>query len=602
MLWAVQLLHRNIPLFRCTEQTALPFGLAFEPKAVMSKKVFWIILIPALLLIGGYIVLQIYLRTSATQNGEKGREQLTNVQNTAANGKAAGSQSNDKTRSDSKPDDKVMAADAVTASAREAEDSSKKSSPLDLRPLLIKKMQQLVKKSSNGLYDLIVSDLTLDVLASTVALHGVRLRPDAAVLQDLKSKGLLPQQVLSLSFDDLVIDGINIDDAITSKSMDYKLVKLVNPVIEIDRYKANKKSSSDGDFSQRFLQQMEKLAVEKLQVQGGSITVHDKVKGGTQKLQKVAVLMKDILLNDASRNDKNRFLFAKEAQLEFHDFSMQSKDKLYTMKIGDAFINATGRKVELKNVSYGSPLSKQEFVARQKVAKEKYDLRFPTVTISGIDWWEAMNGDEISAGQVSTAGGKLAVFFDRRLPPTNKMGSFPNQLLAKLPKKLDIDKINLRNLSFSYEEFNPKTGQSGTVVLDKVAMAITNVTNKRSNQKPVEVDGTALLMGEVPVTTKFTFDMKKPEAGNFTATLQLDSFQAPIMNSVTEPLGLLKVDRGDIHSVFITMKGNEKEAAGEALVRYDKLKSFDAEEKGERTGTERKKAVFAAGQFAGGEE
>jgi hypothetical protein len=413
-----------------------------------------------------------------------------------------------------------------------------------------------------------------------VALHGVRLRPDAAVLQDLKSKGLLPQQVLSLSFDDLVIDGINIDDAITSKSMDYKLVKLVNPVIEIDRYKANKKSSSDGDFSQRFLQQMEKLAVEKLQVQGGSITVHDKVKGGTQKLQNVAVLMKDILLNDATRNDKSRFLFAKEAQLEFHDFSMQSKDKLYTMKIGDAFINATKRKVELKNVSYGSPLSKQEFVARQKEAKEKYDLQLPAITISGIDWWEAMNGNEINAGQISTAGGKVAVYFDRRLPPTNKMGGFPNQLLATLPKQLDIDKINIRNLSFAYEEYNPKTGQSGTIVLDKVAMAITHVKNSKENKKPLEVEGTALLMGEVPVKTKFTFDMQNPEAGNFTATLKLDSFQASVMNPIAAPLGLLKVDRGEIHSVDITMKGNEKEATGKALVHYDKLKVSVLKKKG----------------------
>jgi hypothetical protein len=554
----------------------------------MSRKIFWIILIPALLLVGGFMAVQVWLRTSTPPNGEKDKQQFTSTQHTAASGKAAkASAKQDDVNTEVSKDDGATSVQAVSATTDI--DSSKKTSPLDLRPLLIKKMQQLVKKSSNGLYDLSVGDLTLDVLTSTVALHGVQLRPDAVVLQNLKSKGLLPQQVLSLSFDDLLIDGVNIDDAITSKTMDYKLVKLVNPVIEIDRYKAGKKTGSDGDFSQRFLQQMEKLAVGKLQVQGGSITVHDKVNGGTKKLRNIAVLMKDILLNEATRNDRSRFLFAREAQLEFHDFSLPSKDGLYTMRIGDAFINATGKKVELKNVSYRSPLSKQAFVSRQKEAKEKYDLQLPAITITGVDWWEAMNGDEISAAEVKTNGGKMAVYFDRSLPPKNKMGGFPNQLLTKLTKQLDIDKINLRNLSFEYEEFNPKTKQAGTLTLDKVAMVMTNVTNKKSNQKPMAVSGTALLMGEVPVATNFTFDMKNPQLGGFTATLKLDSFQAPLMNSVAAPLGLMKVDRGEIQSVNISMKGNEKEAAGEALVRYDELKISLLKKKGDAQELKEKK-------------
>ncbi len=537
----------------------------------MSKKILWVILIPALLLIGGYLALQVWLRTSTAQSGQEGAGQ------SAANQKmAAEKDTTSKTANKGGPDSQLVTgtkepSGAGAAQAKAQTDSVSQTSPLDLRPLLIKKIQQLVKNSSNGLYNLAVGDLTLDVLASAVALHNVQLSADAAVLETLKSKGLVPQQVLSISFDDLLIEGVNIDDVITSKTMDYKLVKLVNPVIEIDRYKAGRKSS-DGDFSQRFLQQMEKLAVAKLQVQGGSITVHDKVKGGKKKLENVSVLMTDILLNDATRNDQRRFLFAKEAKLEFHDFSMPSKNGLYTLKVGDAYINATGHRVELKNVSYRSPMSKEAFVSRQKVAKEKYDLQFPAITISGIDWWEALNAEEMSAANVRTTGGRLSVFFDRTLPPANKMGNFPNQLLQKLPKQLEIGAINMRNLNFSYEEYNPKTKQSGTVVLNKVQMTLANVTNKKSNKKPMVVTGTGLLMGEVPVSTTFTFDMKNPGAGNFTAKLKLDSFQAPLMNAIAEPLGLIRVDRGEIHSVSINMKGNENEASGEALVHYDKLK------------------------------
>src|SRR5699024_1114610 len=117
------------------------------------------------------------------------------------------------------------------------------------------------------------------------------------------------------------------------------------------------------------------------------------------------------------------------------------------------------------NLQLGSPLSKQAFMKKQSSATELYSLSLPSVTIKGIDWWTALNGDALEAGTVQTKGGSLAVYFDRSLPPKNKMGNFPNQLLAKLRTPLSVRELKLANIDISYEEFNPISGQSGTVRL-----------------------------------------------------------------------------------------------------------------------------------------
>ncbi|HET7897134.1 MAG TPA: hypothetical protein VFL47_05680, partial [Flavisolibacter sp.] len=382
----------------------------------------------------------------------------------------------------------------------------KKVSALDLRPLFIKRLQQLLEKSSNGLYNLSVGDLKIDVLASQISLSNVTVRPNREALMTLEKAGQLPNDVFTLTFKTLVIDGVNLDDAITSKTMDYKLVKLVNPVIEIDHRKAKEEPKSSEDFSQRFLKEMEKLSIKKLVLDGGNIVVHDKQKGTTKKLANVQVQMTDILLNKDTRQEKDRFLFAKEAHLDFHHFNSRTKDGLYNFKIAHVSVNASDRKATLRNVSFGSSMSKEAFMKRQKVAKEMYGLSLPAINISGVDWWPMLNGEEVKADEVETSGGKFSVYFDRALPAKNKMGNFPNQLLMKLPVKLDVDRIKIRNLDVSYEERNPLSQQSGTVYLDNASMDITHVHSAEGGN-PVVVNGTALLMHKVPIEASFRFDM-----------------------------------------------------------------------------------------------
>jgi len=506
----------------------------------MSRKLLLIILIPAVLLIAGYFALQIYLRTGIKKEEKKLGQSLGNM-------------------------------DTLTAKADTL--GGKKTSPADLRPLFIQRLQLLLKKSSNGLYNLAVGDLKVDVLKSTISLHDVTVSPDAKEIAALKHAGLLPNDVFTISFKDLLIEGVNLDDAITSKTMDYKLIKLVNPVIAIDHQKAKPEEKSRESFSQRFLKEMEKLSIQKFVLDDGSIVVHDRDKGSTKKLANVQVLMNDILLDEKTRNDKDRFLFAREARIDFHDFNTRTKDGLYNFKIGGVSVNASKKQVTLKNLSFGSTLSKEAFVKKQKVAKEMYSLSLPTLTISGVDWWPAFNGEEVKATTVQTNGGHMAVYFDRAMPPTNKMGNFPNQLLMKLPINVDVDELKIRDLDVSYEERNPLSQQSGTVYLDNASIDIANIRNEGKNRSPLTASGTALLMHKVPIQARFQFDMNNYRSGVFSASISSNTpFDGSLLNSFTMPLGMMKVEKGELQKLQANIHGNELNAGGDVLVLYKDLK------------------------------
>ncbi len=498
----------------------------------MSKKLLVLILVPAVFLIAGYFFLQIYLR--------KGSEQKENFQQ-----------------------------QTFTSTSTLA---GKKVSAADLRPLFIDRMKQLLKKSSNGLYSLSVGDLAVDVLASKVSFSNVNVQPDKNVRSRLAASALLPQNVFSISLQSLVIEGVNLDDAITSKTMDYKLVRLVKPVIHLERQTGNEKKA-EGSFAQQFLKEMKKLSIDKLVVEGGSVMVHDRQKGGTKKLSNVQVWMNDILLDSTTRNDKERFLFARAARIDFSNYSAKTKDGLYAIKLGNASVNTLQKKMVLKNVSFGSTLSKGAFTKQAAVAKEMYGLSLPSITIRGIDWWSALNEEKIIASAVETKGGKFSVYFDRSLPPKSKRGNFPSQMLMKLPLQLNIEKLRLRDLDVSYEEYNPLSQQSGTIYFDNASIDIANVNNSKKASAPMTINGTALFMRQVPLKAGFRFDMNKHQSGDFKATVSTEkAFEGSLLNSFAMPMGMMKVEKGTIQKLHANIKGDESGASGNVLLLYQDLK------------------------------
>ena len=392
----------------------------------------------------------------------------------------------------------------------------KKVSNADLRPLFIKRLQLLVKKSSNGLYDLSIGNMEVDVLASTASLQNVSVQPDPGVLDSLKKIGEGPGNVFNISFKELAIDGINLDDAVTSKTMDYKAIRLTGPVIEIHHHKADHPKNSQ-NFSRNFLKQMTKLSIKNLVIDGGMIVVYnDDKKKQPQRLHDVRLHLSDILIDSATRDNKDRFLFAKKATLSFRDFFMPTTGGLYNLKIDSVMIKSPEQSVSLTNLSFSTPHDTAQFEAKQKFRTGLYHLALPSVTISNMDWWKLLNQEEMVADRIETKNGKLSIYLDRSLPAHSKVGNFPNQLLMKIPIHMRVQSLRMSGLDFTYGEHNPVSKETGKIYIDNIKLSVHDVSNiKQVRMQPVIAKGSGLFMHKIPVTTEFIFDMNHYKAGSF---------------------------------------------------------------------------------------
>lgn len=519
----------------------------------MSRKLLIILAIPAVLLLSGYLYLRISLRTNIRKE-----ERLTG--------------------------EPVKKVDTL---------GGQKVSSLDLRPLLIEKLQQVLKKSSNGLYDLSIGDLNIDALAGKISLSNVTVKPLEAVVKSIS----LPDNVFTISFKKLDIDGVNPDDILTRKTMDYKSIRLVDPVIEIQHKKSTEKGNDEA-FAERFLKEMKKLAVGKLIIEGGTLIVRN---GNKQplRLNEVQVNMNDILIDSATRQDRQRFLFAKSALIRFKGYHSQTKDGMYNFRIGTVTVKAPQQQVQLDDLSFASPYNKIEFTQKHKIATEWYQLKVPTVTVEGVNWWRLLNEEEMVAKSVHAQGGKLAVYFDRRLQPKKRLGNFPNQILMKMPVKINIQRVQMNNLNLSYEEVNPINNQSGVIYMDNVDMAVTHVANDKANKEPVVVSGSALFMHRIPIQARFTFSTTNYQSGAFTAAINVNTpFDGSVINSFAVPLALAKVEKGNLQKIAATMSGDENGANGNVTLLYNDLKlSLLEKDKGDNDMNKKHLTSFFANAF-----
>lgn len=478
-------------------------------------------------------------------------------------------------------------------------------STLDLRPLFIAKIQQLVNQGSKGLYNISIDSMEVDLIQSRVLLRDVQLIHDNKVLAALDSSKQAPDDVFKVVFDTLKIDGINLDDILTLKTIDLKEILITEPTIEVFHtkriYNTNKTVDSITLFD-RIMKDMKSIAVGKLIVQNGIFISHNVAKKNkTTKLNDVGLRFTDILIDSTTKNVTDRFLFARQALLTMKNYAMKTTDDLYLFKIGELAIQAPQQTMKIQNLSFTSRLNRQQFQQRLVHQKEQYNLSIPQITIHNIDWWSFMHENRFIAGDLKISNAKVKIHLDRSLPrPKSKMGNFPHQLIMKIPIQVYIASMHTRNLDLTYEEYNPRSTQTGSIKLNQVNLDISHITNipvEVKKKKQTIVTGTALLL-QIPVKARFAFDLLSYKTGKFSSNISIAGFEGNKVNDIAQPLGLLKIENGIVKNFKLNMQGNEHSASGKVLLLYNDLKISIYEKEKDEQGLDKKGIIgFLANTF-----
>ncbi len=459
---------------------------------------------------------------------------------------------------------------------------AKSESPIDLRPLIISKLQQLVKDGSEGLYTLSVEKLEPDVLLSKIDVFNATLVPDTAALQRLDKELNAPDDIFQISFTSLHITGLSVLDFLHSDKIELDTVFIAAPVIEVFHKRrpyneAKRERDSSSTLYQKLTQQFRSISINAIIVKEGTfINKNLSQKNKTAKFNQVNILASKLLIDSSTQYDKDRFLFSKEVELSCKDYVARTPDSLYFFKAGSISVLAAKHTITAKQVGLEPRGNKKEFEKKLSSRKDMLTLKFAEVVCHNINWWSLVNGESFYSQEAHIYKGVISDYLNRSLPSgaNAKKNNFPQQLLMQIPLKLNIQKLYVHKVNISYEEYSPQSMQSGTVYFDDVNATLNNITNIPASIKANKLfacSGSGLFMHQIPVTAGFQFNLAKSPTGDFSADIHIAAMDKTIVNPVAEPLGMFTLKSGTIQEATAHIQGDNFKAKAKIIMLYNNL-------------------------------
>ena len=450
----------------------------------------------------------------------------------------------------------------------------------DFEPLIITKLQQLVKDASNGLYVLNVDKIEVDVIGSSVKVHNAQLLIDSARLKVLVAQKSAPADVYKISLSDLVIDGFNVDDLLKKKDIDLDVLYIKNPVVEI-YHSANDSIQQPKDTStlySRMAKSLGHFSLKTLAITNMNFVYHNlQQKEKQTALNNISMKFRDIEIDSLTQYDTTRFLYAKEALISFNGYSTRTADSLYLIKTDSLTINAARKTLDVSGLYLTPRYSKQNFGKQLKFYKDRYDIKFESASFKNIDWYNLFLGEGFNASQGQLKNGTMEIYGDRNVPPStkSKVGNYPHQLLMELKLPTNVDTVLVKNFRLTYTELNPKTQKTGSIVFDDINAAITNITNVKESvarNKILKLSATSKLMSVANLSATFMFDLTKTKTGDFTVDADLGPMNGTALNKAAMPLGLFEINSLSIKKLKAHIIANSYNAHSSVFFVYDDLK------------------------------
>ncbi len=462
-------------------------------------------------------------------------------------------------------------------------DASKEKSILDLRPSVIAKLQQLVKDGSNGLYILSIEKIDPDLISSKLDVINASIHIDSTVMLQLDSQKKLPDDIFTIHFDSLHIDGIGIADLLHQTRVDITGIHISTPLIEVFHktraYNKEERAHNDSlSLYQRIKGQLSKISIGHINIDNGTFIDHDMAHPKTvTKFKDVTIRINDLLIDSSTQFDANRFLFAKQATIEAGNYISATPDSLYYFKAGAISISAAQHQITLLNISLDPRFSREQFESKSHYRKEMYQIQVPKITLNDIDWWAMMNREKFIAKEAAIAGGVFKIFLDRSLPsnPAIQINNFPQQLLMKIPIPVSVNNLALKNVNISYEEYNPDAKKGAVVYFDNINARLNNASNIMTEMKkdPIaDFSGSCLFMHHIPMNAKLSLDLINYKSGKFTADLHMGTLDNLIINPVAEALGLVSIKSGEMQEGTAHISGSNLNTKCKLAISYTGLK------------------------------
>ena len=267
--------------------------------------------------------------------------------------------------------------------------------------------------------------------------------------------------------------------------------------------------------------------------------------------------------------------YSKEIEISCDKVYMVSKDGFYNFSFQNTSLNSLNRQLKIGFVIIKPFLSEKEFAKKAHFQKDRYDIVLNEIALKDIDMKNLLNKKIIASGLIINKT-SVKIYTDLQKPGSgkSKVGNYLPQLVKKLNIPINISHASLPNAFIQYTEHEKISDSSGIATFDGSDISVSNLTNldeaiRKNNVTTVSFD--TKVLNAIPLKGEFKFSLNG-NGGNFAVNGHVPAFDTLLLNKVSVPMALMRLNSGTISSIDFNFTGNDSSAKGDFVMKYNDLK------------------------------
>ncbi|WP_316830298.1 hypothetical protein [Pedobacter aquatilis] len=447
------------------------------------------------------------------------------------------------------------------------------------RPLLTEQIKTLLYKSTDSLYTISFSKVSTNIFTGSAALQNVKISPDTNRYKELVALKRAPNNLYTITLKKLAVQHFHPLTLYREKKLqieevlfDKPEVFMVNRQLSFNENRAPKPIKSPYAFIAKSLKE---FSIEKIFFRDATFNYVNKNVNQFDvfSIDDLNITLVDLLVDSTSFEDSTRLYLLKDVLLNLKNYEYKTPDSMYKIKLDQLDFKASTGLLNINKFGLEPRYDEMKFGQVAGYAKDRFNISMNDISLSGINLPLYISKQELRAKEMAIANGFVAVFNNNNLPKQqseSRIGKYPHQLLQKIGAPVRVDKIQLKDVDISYAVYNKESEQRGRISFEHTSGTISNVTNidKVKAVKPImQASLNSYLMGQGKLDVDFKFNLAA-NTGDFSYNGVLQNFNARVLNQITKPLGLVRINRGNVDKLRFDFKADDFGSKGTVGFSY----------------------------------
>ncbi|CAH0180665.1 MULTISPECIES: hypothetical protein [unclassified Pedobacter] len=447
------------------------------------------------------------------------------------------------------------------------------------RPILTDRIKTLLYKSTDSLYTISFTKVSTNVFTGNATLQNVKIIPDTNRFKQLIALKRAPNNLYTVSLKKLVVKRFHPLTLYREKKLQLEEIIFDKPeVTMVNRQFAFNEGRAPRPIKSPYAiisKNLNEFSIKSIRFKDVSFKyINKNVPNSVPfSIDDLNITLTDLLVDSTSAEDPTRFYLLKDIVINLNNYVYRTPDKMYDIQLDKLDFRATTGKLRINSFALVPLHDEMSFGKVAGFAKERFNIKMSDIMLNGIDLPLYISKQELWAKEMAITNGFVSVFNHNGLPKKHqesKVGKFPHQLLQLLDAPILVQKIQLKDINVNYAVYNNESNQKGQISFEHTSGIIKNATNleKIKAINPImEVNLNTYLFGQGKLDVNFIFDLTAKD-GAFSYNGVLHNFNARVLNQITKPLGLVRINRGSVDKLKFNFKANDLGAKGTVAFSY----------------------------------